>query len=89
MEQELLITPEHLSKERQTLEYRIKGEIYTSYTGVAGMLLHMNGKFTIGKLKLALLSYRFVLNQTTITYKSNNQAKTTILANLILRSLCR
>jgi len=25
----------------------------------------------------------------TITYKSNNQAKTTILANLILRSLCR
>jgi hypothetical protein len=26
-------------------------ETNTSYTGAAGMLLHINGKFTIGKLK--------------------------------------
>jgi hypothetical protein len=26
-------------------------DIYTPYAGVAGMLLHMNGKFTMGKLK--------------------------------------
>jgi hypothetical protein len=31
-------------------------EIYTPYAGDAGMLLHINGKFTMGKLKLTLLS---------------------------------
>ena len=30
--------------------------LYTPYAGVAGMLLHMNGKFTMGKLKSSLLS---------------------------------
>ena len=30
-------------------------EIYTPYAGVAGMLLHINGKFTMGKLKSSLL----------------------------------
>jgi hypothetical protein len=29
--------------------YRINLEIYTPYTGAAGMLLHINGKFTMGK----------------------------------------
>ena len=29
---------------------------YTPYAGAAGMLLHMNGKFTVGKLKSSLLS---------------------------------
>ena len=29
--------------------------------GAAGMLLHINGMFTMGKLKLSLLSYNFVL----------------------------
>jgi hypothetical protein len=38
------------------LEYRINWEIYTPYAGAAGMLLHMNGKFTMGKLKSSLLS---------------------------------
>ena len=38
-------------------------EIYTPYTGAAGMLLHINGKFTMGKLKSSLLSYSFVLNR--------------------------
>jgi len=33
------------------LEYRINLEIYTSYAGAAGMLLHINGKFTMGKFK--------------------------------------
>ena len=31
-------------------------EIYTPYAGAAGMLLHINGKFTMGKLKTSLLS---------------------------------
>ena len=30
--------------------------IYTPYAGAAGMLLHINGKFTMGKLKSSLLS---------------------------------
>jgi hypothetical protein len=32
--------------EPQALEYRINWEIYTTYAGAAGMLLHINGKFT-------------------------------------------
>jgi hypothetical protein len=39
------------------LEYRINWEIYTPYAGAAGMLLHMNGQFTMGKLKSSLLSF--------------------------------
>ena len=35
--------------------------MYTPYAGAAGMLLHMNGKFTIEKLKSYLLSQRLVL----------------------------
>jgi hypothetical protein len=31
-------------------------EIYTPYAGAARMLLHINGKFTIEKLKSSLLS---------------------------------
>jgi hypothetical protein len=31
-------------------------EIYTPYTGAAGMLLHINGKFAMGKLKSSVLS---------------------------------
>jgi hypothetical protein len=31
-------------------------ERYTPYAGAAGMLLHINGKFTMGKLKSSLLS---------------------------------
>jgi hypothetical protein len=31
-------------------------EIYTPYAGADGMLLHMNGKFTMGKLISSLLS---------------------------------
>ena len=34
----------------------VSSEIYTPYTGDAGMLLHINGTFTIGKLKSSLLS---------------------------------
>jgi hypothetical protein len=29
----------------------VSTEIYTAYAGAAGMLLHINGKFTMGKLK--------------------------------------
>jgi hypothetical protein len=29
---------------------------YTPYAGVAGMLLHVNGKFTMEKLKSSLIS---------------------------------
>ena len=31
-------------------------DIYIPYAGAAGMLLHINGKFTMGKLKSFLLS---------------------------------
>jgi hypothetical protein len=37
--------------EPQALEYRINWERYTPYAGAAGMLLDMNGKFTMRKLK--------------------------------------
>jgi hypothetical protein len=40
----------------QALEYRINWEIYTPYAGADGMLLRINGKFTIGKLKSSLLA---------------------------------
>ena len=33
------------------LEYCINCEISTPYAGASEMLLHMNGKFTMGKLK--------------------------------------
>ena len=33
----------------------VSTEIYTPYEGAAGMLLHINEKFTIGKLKLLVL----------------------------------
>ena len=28
--------------------------MYTPYTGAAGILLHINGKFTVGKLKSSI-----------------------------------
>jgi hypothetical protein len=31
-------------------------DVYTPYAGATGMLLHINGKFTMGKLKSSLLS---------------------------------
>jgi len=31
-------------------------DMYTPYASAAGMLLHINGKFTMGKLKSSLLS---------------------------------
>jgi hypothetical protein len=34
----------------------IKIYIYTPYAGAVGMLLHINGKFTMGILKSSLLS---------------------------------
>jgi hypothetical protein len=35
------------------ISYKLR-DIYTPYAGAAGMLLHMNGKFTMGKLKSSL-----------------------------------
>jgi hypothetical protein len=43
-------------KDKQALEYRINCEIYTPYAGAAGMFLHINGKFSMRKLKSSLLS---------------------------------
>ena len=37
--------------------------LYTPYSGAAGMWLHINGKFTMGKFKSSLLSYSIVLNR--------------------------
>ena len=38
------------------LEYLIKGDIYISFASAAGMLLHINGKLTLGRLKYCPLS---------------------------------
>ena len=43
-------------REPQALKYRINWDIHTPYAGAAGNLLHINGKFTMGKLKSYLLS---------------------------------
>jgi hypothetical protein len=45
----------------------MNGEIYTPYAVAAGMLLHTNGKFTMGKLKSPLLSESFVLNRPSLS----------------------
>ena len=41
--------------------------MHTPYAGAAGMLLHINGKFTMGKLKSSLLSYSFALNRPSLS----------------------
>jgi hypothetical protein len=40
---------------------------YIFYAGAAGMLLHMNGKFRMGKLKSSLLSSSFVLSRPSLS----------------------
>ena len=35
---------------------QLRDHIYTIYAGAAGKLLHINGKFPMGKLKSSLLS---------------------------------
>jgi hypothetical protein len=37
------------------------------YAGAAGLLLHINGKFTMEKLKSSLLSYSFILNHPSLS----------------------
>jgi hypothetical protein len=49
VEQELLTLPEHLSSPPVRVTRSLD-------SGAAGMLLHINGKLTMGKLKLFLLS---------------------------------
>jgi len=44
-------------------------ESYTPYVGAVGMVLHVNRKFTIGKLKSSLLSYNFVLNRSSVNFE--------------------
>ena len=43
--------------------WNISCEIQTPYTGAAEMLLHINGKFKVGKLKSPRLSYSLVLTR--------------------------
>ena len=47
---------EKVQKDKQAVEYRINFEIYTPYAGAVGIFLHINGKFTMGKLQSSLLS---------------------------------
>ena len=44
---------------------RISDQLRDMYS--AGMLLHINGKFTMGKLKSSLLSYSLALNRSPIS----------------------
>ena len=41
------------------MEYCINLEIYTPYAGAAGMLLHINGKFTMGKIEIICFVTKF------------------------------
>jgi hypothetical protein len=61
VEHELLIPPEYTSSPCFLSNHKLWNigsaeYIYTPYAGAAWMLLHINGKFTIGKLKSSLLS---------------------------------
>ena len=58
----LASTPNQGNRHIKELHFKCIGP--TPYAGVAGMLLHINGKFTMGKVKLSHLSLkRFVLNR--------------------------
>ena len=49
-------------EEPQALEYRINRETYTPYAGAAGILLHINGKFTMGSSRYHMsLTYNVYL----------------------------
>ena len=48
-------------KERQAVEDRINEDIYSSYASAAGMLLHIDRTFTMGKLESSLLSQSLFL----------------------------
>jgi hypothetical protein len=45
--------------------------IYTPYAGAAGMLLHINGKFTMGKLKSYWLRLEDAKLDRTLVIKNN------------------
>ena len=47
---------EKVQKDKQAVEYRINCEMYTPYAGAVGIFLHINGKFTMGKLQSSLQS---------------------------------
>jgi len=53
--------------EPQALEYRIIWDINTQYADPAGMLLQINGKFTMGKLKSSPLLSSYVLNRPSLS----------------------
>lgn len=55
----------------QALDRRITWVIYTPYTCAAEMLLHLNLKFIMGKLKWPLLSQIYVLNRLICMCMSN------------------
>ena len=51
-------------------EYRFNCETYTPYAGAAGMLLHINGKFTKWKLKLSLIKKVSFIVLTFLTFQT-------------------
>ena len=63
-------------QEPQALDYRINWEIYTPYTDAAGMLLHINGKFTMRKLKSSFLRcrprYKVEISVPVVSFISNS-----------------
>jgi hypothetical protein len=69
----------------QALEYRINWETYTPYAGAAGMLIHINGKVTMGNLRESLLSKIFVPNRSSLSVlkcKSRYEAEIAWLVRL-------
>ena len=54
-------TPQQLIRsghdgDHTVFDVMISCEIYTPYAGAAGILLHINGELTMGKLKVYILS---------------------------------
>jgi len=56
-----------LRLEPQAFEYRINWEIHTPYESATGLVLNINGKFTMGKLKSSLVSYSCVFNLSSLS----------------------
>ena len=53
------------------MDYRIN--LFTPYAGTVGMLIRINEKFTMGKLKLSPLSKSFVLNRPHCQFRRQNK----------------
>ena len=59
--------PLSIHEELQALEYRINCKIYTPYPSAAWILLHINGKLTVGKNKIIYFVVHFHSNRPSLS----------------------